>query len=184
MKEWLHLRAEQHSSSTYHSSRLREASSYGQCVIHTMDILQILMRQRRFNRIWSWWKSSAALSEPFLNKGYNLYIDNYFSSVDLLSSLLSKNILCVATTQTKRKLWPKQLNVKEFNKTLARGQSKSIIIEASGNEVECLVWKDKICVAFLNTLTTGITCANRTQKGAFCGFKRIRLYNGVSQLNA
>ena len=90
-----------------------------------------------------------------MNKNHHLFFDNYFSSVELLSSLLSKNTFCVATTQTKRKEWPHtQLNIAEL-KDLSRGQSKSVTVKASNNgkEVECLLWMDKKCVPFFNTLT-------------------------------
>ena len=97
-----------------------------------------------------------SVADPFVNKNHHLFFDNYFSSIELLSSLLSKNTFCVETTQTKRKQWPHaQLNIAELKKDLSRGQSKSVTVKASNNgkEVECLLWMDKKCVPFVNTLT-------------------------------
>ena len=105
------------------------------------------------------------LAQPFLDKNYNLFFDNYFSSVELLSFLSSHNTYCVATTQTKRKQWPKDLNVKELKDTMSRGKCHSVIVQTSnGTDVQCLLWMDKKCVPFVNTLTDPSSSATVVRK--------------------
>ena len=103
------------------------------------------------------------LTVPLTNKGYFIFFDNFFSSVSLAESLLSKNLFCIGTARTDRRNWPSTLaNIKEMNNNMERGDSK----EAKSGSVNCLVWKDNKCVAMVNTITSlkDTTTINRRQK--------------------
>jgi hypothetical protein len=90
------------------------------------------------------------LAKGLRKKGYHLYFDNFFSSVDLAQDLLLDDLYCVATTRTNRKKWPAGLkDTKALNKSLKRGESISAMVDS---KVECFVWKDNRCVPFINTV--------------------------------
>ena len=91
------------------------------------------------------------LTSILKKKGYHLYFDNFFSSVDLAHDLLQDDLYCVATTRTNRKKWPTSMkDTKAQNKALKRGEHISTVV---GGSVECIVWKDNKCVPFINTIT-------------------------------
>jgi hypothetical protein len=110
-------------------------------------------------------KVILTLANPFLEKGFFLYFDNYFSSVRIAEVLLSKRTYCCATARTNRKNWPKvELDGARLNKTLKRGEHKSVIV--SNGQVECLMWKDNKVVSLINTITSPSlqTTVNRRSK--------------------
>lgn len=89
------------------------------------------------------------LSEPVLEKAHFVFFDNYFSSVPLAAYLRTKNTYCVATTRADRVDWPTPLKAKkQLNHQLKRGEHRSVIV-APG--VQCLLWKDKKAIPFINT---------------------------------
>ena len=98
------------------------------------------------------------LTESIYNKGYIIYCDNYFSSVELLKDLLSKKTYCIATTRSNRRHFPNSLK----GLKLQRGESKSEIVQGT---VEALHWTDKKGVLFLNTFSspTSMTSVARKQ---------------------
>ena len=78
-------------------------------------------------------------------------MDNFFSSVALANYLKTKSTYTIGTARVGYKGWPLQLkNTKVLNKSLKRGAHKSVSLE---NGVQCLVWKDKKTVAFINTIS-------------------------------
>jgi hypothetical protein len=90
------------------------------------------------------------LSSPLAGKGYHLYFDNFFTSVDLAEDLLKDGLYCIGTARTNRKKWPQEMrDKKRMGKQLKRGE---YICTNQGN-VECIVWKDNKCVPFVNTIT-------------------------------
>ncbi|XP_023313017.1 piggyBac transposable element-derived protein 4-like [Anoplophora glabripennis] len=66
-------------------------------------------------------KTVMHLCEPFLEKAYCVYFDNFFSSFRLLSKLYDKNTFACGTFRTNRKNYPKELLADE--KVLKTGQS-------------------------------------------------------------
>ncbi|RUS84189.1 hypothetical protein EGW08_008029 [Elysia chlorotica] len=64
--------------------------------------------------------SIALLLQSFLNKGYHLYVDNWYSSVSLLQYLHKQKTLCTSTAKANRV--PKELK----NQRIAKGQSCAI----------------------------------------------------------
>ena len=98
-------------------------------------------------------KVVKGLATPFFNSCHHLYFNNYFSSIELLSSLLSNSTFCTATTQTKRRKWPNSLKDTRLRSTLQRGQHKADVVMTPNGSINCFLWKDKKCVAFLNTIS-------------------------------
>ena len=123
----------------------------------------------------------VSLSDPLMDKGYHLYYDNYFSSVDLAETLLKRKTYSIATTRTNRKRWPAQLkDTKTLNRNLSRGQHKSSL---ASDMVECLVWKDNKIVSVINTISSpdSTTTVKRTSKDGtqaqIACPESIKLYN-------
>lgn len=108
-------------------------------------------------------KVILTLASPYLDKAYILYFDNFFSSVRIAETLLSRNTFCCATARTNRKKWPKEhLDATRLNKVLKRGEHKSILV--SDGKVECLMWKDNKVVSLINTATTPSLTTNVTRR--------------------
>ena len=85
------------------------------------------------------------LAENLFYKGYHLYFDNFFSSVELADELLTHQTGMIATTRANRRRFPRELR----KVSQERGHTKSLMV---GN-VECFAWQDKKQVNFLNTIT-------------------------------
>ena len=83
------------------------------------------------------------LSEPYLNRHRHIFVDNFFSSADLMKSLLAKNTYACATTRKNRKGFPADLK----NLKLTQGEIRT---RQDGNLV-ATVWRDKRDVYFLST---------------------------------
>ena len=118
------------------------------------------------------------LADPLLDKAYFLYYDNYFSSIDLATTLLSRNTYTIATTRCNRKKWPDALkDVKEMNKALQRGQHRSVVTE----QVECVAWKDSKVVTMINTISNPSSLTHVRRKGKDGQLKPstypVKLYN-------
>ena len=91
------------------------------------------------------------LAKALSKKGYHLYFNNFFSSVNLAQDLLQDDLYCIATTHTNRKKWPAFLkNTKALDKVLKRGKHRSEILS---NSAECVVWEDNRCIPFINTIS-------------------------------
>ena len=92
-----------------------------------------------------------SITEPLYGKGHHIYMDKFFSSVALANVLKTKNTYTIGTARVGYKGWPLQLKTtKALNKSLNRGAHKSVSLECG---VQCLVWKDKKTVAFINTIS-------------------------------
>ena len=85
------------------------------------------------------------LAQDLFGKGYHLYFDNFFSSVELAKELLIHQTGMIATTRANRRHFPRQLR----KVSQEQGQAKSVKV---GN-VECFAWQDKKQVNLLNTIT-------------------------------
>ena len=110
-------------------------------------------------------KVILTLADPFLDKAYHLYFDNFFSSVQIAEELLKRNTYCCGTVRPNRKKWPKdQLNPSTSNKVLKRGEHRSVSV--SSGQVEYQVWKDDKVVSLINTVTepTQLMTVNRQNK--------------------
>lgn len=77
-----------------------------------------------------------------LNKGYTLYVDNYYTSPSLFDSLAAEDTLAVGTARTNRKQMPVAMQAK-----LGKGD----IIFRQRNQLLALKWHDKRDVVILST---------------------------------
>ena len=100
------------------------------------------------------------LSESIQGRYHQLYFDNYFTSVNLLSKLLEKNTYACGTIRTNRKQYPAEIS--EEAKRLTRGGS---VFRQSGNLV-ATAWKDNKVVNIVSTLAdpSEHTTVDRQQK--------------------
>ena len=69
------------------------------------------------------------------NKGHHLFLDNYFSSVQLCRDSLRMKTYSCGTARSNRKEFPSSLK----NPVLQRGQHQSQFVA----NIQCFVWKDK-----------------------------------------
>jgi len=84
------------------------------------------------------------------NKGFHVYFDNFFSSLDLASQLIDKKTYCGATVRAGR------INYPVFNpnqmQNLTRGEDISEVINVSDNNVHYFIWRDKKPIRLLTRL--------------------------------
>jgi hypothetical protein len=115
------------------------------------------------------------LAENLFHKGYHLYFDNFFSSVELADELLTHQTGMIATTRANRRRFPRELR----KVSQERGHTKSLMV---GN-VECFAWQDKKQVNFLNTITDPqkkTTVKRKKKDGSSINVKcpeSVKLYN-------
>lgn len=83
------------------------------------------------------------LMGPYLNKGHELYMDNYYNSVSLSNTLLMCNTHTTGTLRKDRKENPNEL----FKKLLAKGEH----IWQRKRKVYVSAWKDKRPVYMITT---------------------------------
>lgn len=91
---------------------------------------------------------TETLSDGVLPAGSNLYIDNYFTSLTLLETLASKNIVCFGTIRADR---IEKAPLKDLKKT-ARGTSHGIRDET--NKLALIRWNDNAQVTIATNSTT------------------------------
>ncbi|KAH9636406.1 hypothetical protein HF086_006166 [Spodoptera exigua] len=80
----------------------------------------------------------------YLNNGHSLYVDNYYSSVDIAEELLNKKMHVTGTLNFNRKGNPKQV----IN---ARLQPTEACIMHNNKNITVTKWRDKREVAFIST---------------------------------
>ena len=93
------------------------------------------------------------LVEPFHNKGYDLYVDRFYTSPLLASELTKVGVTVTGTVQSNRRGMPKDVTAKK--KREPRGNIRAA---RSGN-ILALSWLDKRKVLMLSTKHN----ASRTQ---------------------
>lgn len=100
------------------------------------------------------------LSRALVNKNYHLYFDNYFSSIDLMNSLLKDKIFACATVRKDRSGLPKN---QMKDKDLDAGESE---FRTSNEGVRWVKWMDKKPVQFLSNFhdPSVLLSVNRRQK--------------------
>ena len=90
--------------------------------------------------------------EPFLDKGYYVFMDNYYTSVGLFEELEGRKTLACGTVRSKRLGLPKDicdLKAKEV-KSLKRGES----LYRQKDTVTCVTWRDRKPVSVLGIVPT------------------------------
>ena len=100
------------------------------------------------------------LSDSIKGRHHQLYFDNYFTSVNLLSKLPENGTYACGTIRTNRKQYPAEIS--EEAKRLSRGES---VFRQCGNLV-ATAWKDNKVVNIASTLANQdeYTTVNRQQK--------------------
>ena len=98
------------------------------------------------------------LAAPYLNKGYHIYCDNFFSSPLLAFELLLRNTYMIGTCREKRKGVPATIKDRMKKSRTPRGASVSdFAVDSNGSrlqpEVHCFFWMDKKAVGLINTIT-------------------------------
>lgn len=102
-------------------------------------------------------KIVMTLLDPLLDKGYCLYIDNYYSSPSLSDLLCTKLTDCVGTVRMNRKEMPK--NVKDAK--LKKGE----IACAFRRKTMALKWKDKRDVGILSSIHDNAMVQVKSRRG-------------------
>ncbi|XP_033729312.1 piggyBac transposable element-derived protein 4-like [Pecten maximus] len=99
------------------------------------------------------------LADPFLNKGYHLYMDNYFSSPHLFYSLYLNGTLACGTLRKNRRGVPQALK----NRNLIRGE----MFTMNNDMLVAVKYADKKDVHLLTTIHKGVMVdsGKRDQEG-------------------
>ena len=124
------------------------------------------------------------LVSSLLDQGYELYFDNYYTSMKLVNDLLDRRTYVCATATANRRGYPVQLKVdkKEWESTSARGDCRWIRIGG----VLALQWKDSKVVSILSTVHKGsqVTfCNRRTKVDGQYHRQRIRQPRAIADYN-
>lgn len=82
--------------------------------------------------------------EPYLDEGRYLFVDNWYTSIDLAEKLLDRNTHVVGTLRANRKRNPKKVT----NEKLVRG---SIAAKRNRRGIVVLKWKDRRYELMLST---------------------------------
>lgn len=90
------------------------------------------------------------VAKDYLNKGHVIYMDNWFTSADLLRKLLNQNTYGVGTTKSSRKYFPKDLISDKKNKKKNKLE-KGEIQYRSSNNILALIYSDRKLVNFLTS---------------------------------
>ena len=88
-----------------------------------------------------------ALKLPYRRKTFNIFMDNYFSSIPLFSYLRNKNIGACGTVRTNSKKFPEEL--KALTKEKKRWGFRSGMVV---DDVLAVVWMDAVPVTALTTI--------------------------------
>ena len=97
-------------------------------------------------------RAVMSLMEPFIDKGYYVFMDNYYTSVGLFEELEGRKTLACGTVRSNRLGLPKDicdLKAKEV-KSLKRGQS----LYRQKDTLTCVTWRDRKAVSVLGTVPT------------------------------
>lgn len=117
------------------------------------------------------------LTKKLIGKNYSVVFDNYFSSTTLMHKLMLRKVKACATTQYKRKLFPKKM------KNLKKMEVGKFKWRSSRTGLTAVVWQDKRPIPFLSNYLdpTKLESVSRKQKD---GTKKVvscppvvRIYN-------
>lgn len=100
------------------------------------------------------------LCEPYLDQGYIIYLDNFYTSPSLFVHLLERKTLSCGTTRKDRRGFPSQLKDNTWEKRATRGDVRWL--RCSG--VLYLQWKDKRAVNMMSTAHTANNHVTATRK--------------------
>ena len=107
-------------------------------------------------------KAVMSVIEPYLDKGYYVFMDNYYTSVPLFEELEERKTLACGTVRSNGSGLPKEIcGLKEKKvKELKRGES---LFRQKGS-VTCVTWRDRKPVSVLATTPTSKTDQSVVQR--------------------
>lgn len=112
------------------------------------------------------------LCSPLYGQGYKLYVDNFYSSVNLFKDLIQKSIYACGTVILNRKGIPQGLkDIKQFSKE-QRGKMRWV----RDGELLFLQWKDNKVVTFISSMHR-----HRSNQVAYCN-RRAKINNEFRKL--
>ncbi|XP_019861309.1 PREDICTED: piggyBac transposable element-derived protein 4-like, partial [Amphimedon queenslandica] len=121
-------------------------------------------------------KVATELVSDYRDKGYTLFMDNYYSSPKLFNDLVKSRFCACSTVRSDRR------GIKQTfkDKVLSIGEVYSEMTESG---ILCLKWKDKRDVCMLSTFhDDSIIDKNRRRKGV-AGMETIRKPKVVEEYN-
>ncbi|XP_071480251.1 piggyBac transposable element-derived protein 4-like [Diadema antillarum] len=90
------------------------------------------------------------LLEEYLGQGYCVYIDNFYTSVQLLKDLYKLRTFVTGTILPNRKHFPRDM--KDTSKEWAKQAERGDMRWTRMNEILCVQWKDKKLVTIMSTM--------------------------------
>ena len=108
-------------------------------------------------------KAVLGLTEHFEGINHVMYLDNYFTSLDLVVELRQKQIYSVGTTRSDSKGLPASLKGKKL--PIEKGAYKCITVGSGDSAVNCFAYHDRKIVRFM----TNAFPPSMTTKGAVRG---------------
>ena len=107
-------------------------------------------------------KAAMSVLQPYLDKEFHAFIDNYYTSVALFEELEERKTLACSTVGSNRVALPRDIcNLKEKAvKDLKRGEC---LYRQKGN-LTCVTWHDRKPVSLLATLPTNTTDLSPVQR--------------------
>lgn len=88
------------------------------------------------------------LTEPYFEHYHHVFFDNFFTSVQLMKTLLEKKTYACGTVRANRKDWPEEFKTKNLKKLkMKKGESKVL----HHDQVTATIWQDKRLVTLLST---------------------------------
>ena len=109
------------------------------------------------------------LMAPYLNQGYQLFTDNYYTSYVLATSLINNGTELVGTVRANRRGFPDRL---KNTKILERYGSSGDMRYERADDIVFVQWLDKRVVTVLSTMHSATDFVEKTRK---------RKVNGVLQ---
>ena len=98
-----------------------------------------------------------------LDKGYHLYMDNYYNSPTLFEFLEKRRVMAAGTLNLMRKNTPKLCQVKPIKQKVPDEIRGNVLWSRRGNQC-CLVWYDKRRVATLSTIHKAVFVQTKNYK--------------------
>lgn len=76
------------------------------------------------------------LMEPLYLRNHHVYMENFFSSLDMCKKLAEKGTYMIGTMMVSRRGWPVEFKKEQqLSKEMARGDTKSTVVDG----IQCLL---------------------------------------------
>ncbi|XP_072140441.1 piggyBac transposable element-derived protein 4-like [Dermacentor andersoni] len=104
------------------------------------------------------------LCDKYINQGYIIYMDNFYTSASLFAHLLNRKTLACGTTRKDRRCFPSELKDVSWEKKAKRGDVRWL----RRNNILYLQWKDRKVVHMMSTAHTAnrhVTATRKERRG-------------------